>query len=314
MADEVHRIGSRTRQRALGIEADWRLGLSATWEREGDAEGTRAIEEYFERVLEPPYTLADAIADRHLCPYRYKVRIVALESQERADWLALTARIGQLIAQNDGHVTEAAKQLLIRRGRIIKKAARKVPEAVSILRENYSPGEAWLLYCEDSEQLADLKVALQQAGFHAFEYHTRMHGDALSALDEFERGGGIMLSINCLDEGVDIPRISHALILASSSTRRQFIQRRGRVLRPHASKHRALVYDLLVNPAGFDDPEAATFVRTELVRAFEFCRSARDSEATRVALEELAAEAGIDLNDPHAAHGEEIDEDAEDDV
>jgi superfamily II DNA or RNA helicase len=313
VADEVHRIGSPTRRRTLVVDADWRMGLSATWEREGDPEGSRAIEDYFERVLAPPYTLANAIEDGHLCPYRYKVHAVALETDERDAWLALSARIGQLIAQSDGHLTEATKQLLIRRARIIKKAAQKVSEAVRIVRQNYTPGEAWLVYCEDSEQVAHLKAALAAAGLHSFEYHTQMEGDALTALDEFERAGGIMLSINCLDEGVDIPRISHALILASSSTRRQFIQRRGRVLRPHPSKHRAVVYDVIVSVAGFEDAEAATFVRTELARALEFYGSARDSEATRVMLEQLAADAGVALDDPHAAHGSEIEEDAEGD-
>lgn len=312
VADEVHRIGSPTRRAAVDIEATWRLGLSATWEREGDVEGTRAIEGYFERVIAPPYTLANAIEDGHLCPYRYKIHVVALDSDERNAWLALTARIGQLIAQGDGDLSEAAKQLLIRRARVIKKAARKVPEAVRIVRESYEPGEAWLLYCEDSDQLSQLKNALDAAGLHSFEYHTRMEGDALAALDEFERGGGIMLSINCLDEGVDIPRISHALILASSSTRRQFIQRRGRVLRPHPTKYRAVVHDLVVELAGFEDPEAATFVRTELARALEFYESARNSEAARITLERLAAEAGVDLGDPRAADGSEIGEDEED--
>jgi superfamily II DNA or RNA helicase len=312
VADEVHRVGSPTRRRALTIDADWRLGLSATWEREGDPGGSAAILDYFEHVLEPPYTLHDAIRDGHLCSYRYIVHTVELNSDERERWLALSARIGRAIASADGEFTEQLRHLLIQRARIVKAARAKVPAALDVLNDRYTPGEAWLVYCDDSEQLAALRAACVHRGLHTFEYHTNMTGDATAALDEFARSGGIMLSINCLDEGVDIPRISHALILASSTTRREFIQRRGRVLRQHDSKHRAVIHDMLVDAGGFDDTEAARFVRSELARAWEFLQSATDSSAARVILARLADQAGVDLDDPTVARGVELDETTED--
>ncbi|MBL3199900.1 type III restriction endonuclease subunit R, partial [Klebsiella pneumoniae] len=76
-----------------------------------------------------------------------------------------------------------------------------------------------------------------------FEYHAAMAGDPQRTLDLFESQGGIVVSIRCLDEGVDIPAVSHALILASSKNPREFIQRRGRVLRKSPTKSMSYVYD-----------------------------------------------------------------------
>jgi superfamily II DNA or RNA helicase len=311
VADEVHRLGSPRRRSVFTIDSDWRLGLSATWRREGDPGGSDAILDYFERVLEPPYTLADAIRDGHLCKYRYLIHEIELDEDERNHWLEFSRRIGRAIAQAGGEVSESAKHLMIQRARIVKGARGKVRLARDVLENNYEPGQAWLVYCDDSAQLRALKEACTQRGLHTFEYHTNMTGDADVALEEFSLSGGIMLSINCLDEGVDIPRISHALILASSTTRREFIQRRGRVLRQHETKRRAVIHDLLVLAGNFDDPETVGFVRTELARATEFAMSAVDSNATIVRLEHLASQVGISAAGLVAGDGIE-DEDQDD--
>jgi superfamily II DNA or RNA helicase len=301
VADEVHRIGSPERRRALEIDAEWRLGLSATWERERDAGGSDAILGFFEHVLQPPYTLADAIRDGYLCKYRYLIHRVALDAEEREQWDELTAQIKRQIAIADGEVTESTELLQIKRGRIVKNASGKVPLAAEVLEREFAAGQAWLVYCDDSSQLAAIKQECRTRGLRCFEYHTNMTGDALASLQEFELNGGIMLSIKCLDEGVDIPRISHALILASSTSRREFIQRRGRVLRKHESKHLAVVHDAFVDSTGFEDPQTARFVENELRRAWEFAASAVDSEAMKVMLAQAAAEIGVSLEGLDAA-------------
>lgn len=79
------------------------------------------------------------------------------------------------------------------------------------------------------------------------------------------------MSIRCLDEGVDIPNVSHALILASSQNPRQFIQRRGRVLRRAPGKRLATVHDVIVVPVSAEnEPEQTSLLRSELLRAIEF--------------------------------------------
>ena len=187
VADEVHRIGSPRRQRALSIDADWRLGLSATWQREGDPGGTEAILSYFERVIEPPYTLADAIRDGYLCRYRYLVHEASLDDDEQRTWRDLTARIGRAIATAGGEITENARHLMIQRARVIKSARQKVPLALNVIDANYRDGEAWLVYCDDTIQLRALREACTRRDIHTFEYHTNVTGDADTALRRLRR-------------------------------------------------------------------------------------------------------------------------------
>jgi superfamily II DNA or RNA helicase len=311
VVDEVHRGGSPKRQNLLAIDADWRLGLSATWEREGDASGTAVIEGYFGGVIPPVYTLADAVRDGHLAEYRYFIHTVSLDEDERQQWEDLRARIGRTIAAAGGEVTESVRQLLINRARIVKSAREKVRVAVNVLEEAYEDGQAWLVYCDNQHQVHAVRQACEARGLRTQEYHTAMAGDGEVALADFARDGGILVAINCLDEGVDIPRISHALVLASSTTRRQFIQRRGRVLRLHGTKHRAVIHDLLVDTSGFSDPAGVSFVRTELARALEFVQSAVDSRGTELQIRELADTAGVDIDRPSAGVGIEDETDTE---
>jgi superfamily II DNA or RNA helicase len=288
VVDEVHRVGSPKRRRLLeGLDAEWRLGLSATWEREGDPAGTYAILDYFDGVLDPVYTLADAVAGGHLCRYRYVVHRMELSEDERAQWIEETGKIGRALAVAGGEVTESINQLLIRRARIIKQAAAKPRLAADVLASLFVDGDAWLVYCDNVTQLRTVRAAVEGRGVACMEYHRQVGGSEEASLAEFRRNGGVMLAIRCLDEGVDIPRIDHALILASSSTTREFVQRRGRVLRRADRKYRAEIHDVIVDATGFDDPTAATFARAELARAREFARSAEDSSATRLMLDRL---------------------------
>jgi len=306
VADEVHRIGSPTQQRILTIAAEWRLGLSATWEREGDTAGTDLIQNYFGGVIEPPYTLADAIRDGHLCDYRYFVHQVTLDDDERNEWREISKQIGRSIARARGEMDEPVKRLLIKRARVIKSARAKVSLTADLLQERYEPGQAWLVYCDGIVQLEAVRDALHERDIRTMEFHTQAVGAADVDLSEFADRGGVMLSINCLDEGVDIPRISHALILASSTTRREFIQRRGRVLRQHDTKVLAEIHDALVVPGDSDDAETATFIRREVARAIEFSGPATSSQEAEVQLRMLAQKYDLDITLGGVADGSDV--------
>lgn len=111
--DEVHRAGSFRRRMLLGdLDADWRLGLSATWEREGDDVGTAAILQYFEHVLRPEYTLADAVNDGYLSQYRYLIHVVQLTPEEQRTWLSVSQRISKAFAFAKGEVTKSIRHSL----------------------------------------------------------------------------------------------------------------------------------------------------------------------------------------------------------
>ena len=301
VADEVHRLGAKQAQGVLDLESGPRLGLSATPERAGDAAGTQAIFDYFEGIVPPPFTLMDAIASGALTPYSYDVSRVRLTEAEQGDWTASTAKIRRLYAQTrtseDERLQDRLKMELIRRARIVKKASRKVEAAADVLEAHYRPGSRWIVYCDDQVQLdAVLQRLRGRFGAGVYEYHSQMPGDRRRTLALFERAGGIVVSIRCLDEGVDIPAVDSALILASSRNPREYVQRRGRVLRRADGKSVARIHDVLVTPAvDPDEPPETSIVEGEIVRAVEFGRSALNPSCI-ADLEHLAIEFGIDFD------------------
>ncbi len=313
VADEVHQSGSAFNSRLFLLDSGPRLGLSATPERYGDPEGTARMFGYFGPVIPPPVTLADAIRAGRLVEYEYHPHPVRLTAVESDEWKSLTLRIIREIGgrgEDGGHrpLTEKAKMLLIRRARIAKKAEGKIPLCASVVSSSFREGQRWLVYCEDGVHLNGIMSALRSCGLSPIEYHTGMDGDMGATLDWFKSFGGVLVSIRCLDEGVDIPAVDHAMILASSQNPRQFIQRRGRVLRKAPGKDIAVIHDAIVVPVSLEDePEQIALLRAELARAVEFAESAINRNAG-AELRALAAEIGFD---PDRAGSEGIEDEGE---
>ncbi|QWD11443.1 DEAD/DEAH box helicase family protein [Polynucleobacter paneuropaeus] len=302
VADEVHQIGSPFNSRAMNIVAGKRLGLSATPQRYGDPLGTEAIFSYFGGVLPPVISLFDAIKAGRLVKYEYFPLIVHLSASEAEQWKEKSQEIKKEIAiASSGEkkivLSNRAKMLLIERARIAKKSSTKTSLAIKTISENFRHGESWLVYCEDQSQLREITTGLRSIGISPLEYFSEMDGSSIETLKLFQMQGGVLVSIRCLDEGVDIPSISHALILASSQNPRQFIQRRGRVLRKHPSKTFAKIYDAIVVPTSMEDePEQFSLLKSELTRAYEFSSNALNlSAGTELSL--AAGRLGLDLND-----------------
>lgn len=299
IADEVHQIGSPYNSQCLQIDAGHRLGLSATPKRFGDPEGTAKIFDYFGPVVPPPFTLADAVKSGRLVEYEYHPHPIHLTAEEADAWKSFTRQIGIEIlksknAEGETRLSDRVKMLLIQRSRIAKKASGKPRLAAQIVKKYYELGQGWLIYCEDGEQLSETMQQLKLEGIKPVEYHTGMEGDRDATLDWFRKFGGVLVSIKCLDEGVDIPAVSHALILASSQNPRQFIQRRGRVLRTATGKHLAIIHDAIVVPVSMDDePEQLSLLKSELLRAIEFSNSALNKSAG-AELRRIAREMGFD--------------------
>jgi len=313
VGDEVHGLGAKESSRIFEIDAVARLGLSATPERYDG--GTQAILDYFGPIIHE-YSIFDAITDGYLVKYRYYPIVVQLDDEEQMKWSGLSQKIGQAIARHGSF--EKANQdkdfqlLLIRRSRIAKKASAKLEAARSIVNDHAERGQRWLLYCEDQEQLGQVRDELSASNLDLpiYVFHSEMEGDRKATLEQFSDVGGIVVSIRCLDEGIDIPDAGHALILASSKNPRQFIQRRGRVLRlpnEEDTKDYASIHDVLVVPQPPVDPATDALVLGEIGRALEFCQHASNDECELVLLTQLA-QAGISLQDCREHVGIGIDE------
>lgn len=317
VADEVHQLGSTENSKLMTKPFGKRLGLSATPERYGDAEGTNNLLSYFDGVVGGEFTLADALKAGRLVPYNYHPMFVYLNEEERDRWAELTKKIRRLAAaspkDSNGNISPSLslKKQLINRSRIAKKANAKVRTAVAIIKEHYFEGNHWLVYCEDQNQVSDVLEGLRAAGLDPMTYHSSMSGDRERTLKHYIDNGGVMVAIRCLDEGVDIPCISHAIILASSQNPRQFIQRRGRVLRKADFKSKAEIWDMLVMPLEDDEENESvqdTLTRAELLRALEFGEHAMNQHEISD-LRKKAIEMDLDFTKVYPAQEEDIQED-----
>lgn len=272
VGDEVHSVGAPdTRQVLDRIHAGGRLGLSATPERYGDPVGTAAVFRYFGDILEPQFTLRDALDASVLVPYDYDFFTCALTDDEQESWAELTDKVAREIARNKGEISDYARLLLIQRARISKRALGKKAIARRVIMEEYTEGDRWLIYCSDVDHLREVREDLEDLSVPLLEYHSQDDSDHDATLAFFGNRGGVLLAIKCLDEGVDIPMINRALILASSTNPREYIQRRGRVLRRSPGKYSSHLYDVIVTGA---DGRAIT--PSEVVRAMEFARDSRN--------------------------------------
>jgi superfamily II DNA or RNA helicase len=312
--DEVHRAGSKNFSNIFGINSGSRLGLSATPYRYGDREGTKKIFDYFHGIIEPPFTLSDAIAAGRLCRYTYHIHEVHLQDDEIEEWQQISQKIRSYIkkAQRDenGKIipNNYLKLLFIKRARIIKRASEKVELAVNVIKGNYQAGQRWLIYCDSKSQLLEVSQALENTDIKHDEYRSEMGGNKATTLDYFITIGGILLAIKCLDEGIDIPTIDHALILASSKNPREFIQRRGRVLRKTPDKSFAEIHDAIVlPPIEGESLEDFSFVRGELLRAQQFSLSS-ENQAVRYKLRKLARVYDLDIDNIDNDFDFELDE------
>ena len=298
VADEVHRLGSNENRKLFGIRSGPRLGLSATPRRFGDDEGTKEIFNYFGDIVEPKFTLQNAIKSKVLTPYMYYVHKIELTEDEQIEWNNITNRIRKIYARiqksktMEPELEYRIKMLLIERARITKSAKNKTTMAIDVIKKHYGQNQRWIIYCDNQNQLFSVLAKLNENGFLANEYHSNMSGDKEETLRNFQVNGGILVSIRCLDEGVDIPNVTHALILASSKNPREFIQRRGRVLRKAIDKPLAYIHDVIVIPKKdnvSDNPSDTSILEGELSRAILFGLSAINpssvTDIKRIALE-----------------------------
>jgi superfamily II DNA or RNA helicase len=304
VADEVHRLGSPIRQKLFSINSGPRLGLSATPKRYGDKEGTDLILNYFERIIQPPFTLKDAIESGVLTRYFYYPNLIYLTNDEQNKWNEITKKIGVYLARHSNESTvkfsplrdQYIKRMLITRSRIVKNCVNKVELANKIISNQYSEGQKWIIYCDNQKQLKLVLEILSSKGLNAIEYHSEMFGDRDETLKYFRSNGGLLVSIKCLDEGVDIPEVTHALILASSQNPREFIQRRGRILRKSRNKHFAYLYDAIVAPINEDDEssKSLSILESELARALQFGESS-ENPSSILELQLIAIRFGLDI-------------------
>jgi superfamily II DNA or RNA helicase len=300
IGDECHHHGSASMVTALPAHAQYRIGLSATPMHYIDEERNARLKAYYGDIVYT-YSLEQAITDQVLTPYNYYPRIVELTDAEAGEFIALSDDIARMMAREDGagSLSQALTGLLMKRSRVIGAAVNKLPALIDVLKGR-RPEPHSLFYCGDGRvsfdddigedanedaapdrQIEVVSRLLDDLGWKPSRFTAReSRTDRESILSAFrDTSIDALVAIKCLDEGIDVPACSTAYILASSRDPRQFIQRRGRILRRSPGKEIAHIYDfVVVLPAGAHDESgvAKKLVSAELKRVAEFSQLARN--------------------------------------
>lgn len=273
IADEAHNFGAATSLRNLPHGIKRRIGLSATPERIYDEEGSIKLYEFF-NSFPPVYTykfsMRQAIDEGFLTPYYYYPYFVNLDHDELEQYLEITRKLLKFFDFANGKFRESATQLLIERKRIVHKARNKKTCLEQIFREvklNNGSLKYTFVYVpegynrdssEDSDSSIDeedIRIINEYSKIiNGFGYKTyQFLGETKNRdkiLNQFKNGElEILTAMKALDEGVDIPITKNAIFCASTGNPRQFIQRRGRVLRTFEGKDHANIYDMVVVPS-----------------------------------------------------------------
>ena len=277
IADEVHNLGAPASLRALGeLEFNARLGLSATPARWSDEE-TAALLEYFGPVVYE-FPLGKAITEKFLVPYAYYPHFVELTDEEMAAYVEITRRLARTpaaAADEDPGIEAQRGRLLRERAGVLNNAQAKAGSFEAALRAD--PGSRHTLVYTTPERMNETVRLVADVGrmVHRFTYRESAQ-ERRELLRLFAAGEiDVLVAIRCLDEGVDVPATETAYVLASSSNSREFIQRRGRILRRSNDKTSAVIHDFIALPATeFPDDEAWRYERSimkrELARFSEF--------------------------------------------
>lgn len=330
ISDETHNLGSQGILRLLpNIHLEKRIGLSATPNRKFDEIGNNAIQEFFND--KPPYivsySMEEALNIGWLCKYTYHPHIVKLTDQEMEKYKELSLQLLRmgLFDKETGSFrsTPEIEKKLLERKRIIHKAANKLDVFKGILRTEFDKRKNLkytLIYVpegietnfdetdvsietEDENRLINeyTKAVSQVDDTIMVKQFTSNSTNREDILKNFEESKiHVLTSMKCLDEGVDVPRSELAIFCASTGNPRQFIQRRGRVLRIHKDKIHAVIHDLVVVPEISDESNFEMekgLIKKELERVVDFANLSMNKTETYETLKNILEYYNLNLND-----------------
>lgn len=304
IADECHNMGLATMLNLLPkVNCKRRIGLSATPERQFDEEGNKKLFAFFnsKNGYTYEYSMEEAINKGILCRYYYYPHLVSLTDSEMKDYLKLSEKISKYYNRNSDSFKNdpILTALLLARKRIIHKAFNKVSVFNEILQEHYNRKrnlKYTLVYVPEGNDTNDYF----ESDFYSESDETETDNDAVHLIDiftksvrdidnrttvrqfissiaerdeileQFAKGDiDVLTSMKCLDEGVDVPRAELAIFCASTGNPRQFVQRRGRILRQHPDKQFAYIHDLVVIPEVNPNSDSYTMERSMLKKELE---------------------------------------------
>ena len=291
IGDEMHNLGAPIVFNSLPERANLRLGLSATPVRQYDPDGTDKLFGYFG----PPafeFGLGDAISAGCLTPYEYYLHEVTMSDREIDKWIELTEELSKagFRPDDDGQSivpTAKGERLLRERRAVLEQVSAKIGLLCELLRAmGPSSIQRCLVYASAKGPVLDQRRQIEQVNemlstlgviSHQFTSAETAYRDADHWLESFGRGDyQVLTAMKVLDEGIDIPQTDTAFLLASSTVRREWVQRRGRILRKTPGKALARLHDFIVVPPDPESAEGKSILKSELQRAVEFASLAEN--------------------------------------
>ena len=322
LVDEVHNFGSTELQKTLDVNYKYRLGLSATLERHNDASGTQKLLGYFgKKCIE--YNIERAIKEDKLTRYYYYPVVVYLTDNELIEYNKLSEKIAKSITY-DMHgikkLSDYGKMLLIKRSRIVAGAYNKLDKLKKIMLENnYTNDTHMLVYCgsttidngstnDEKQILAVCKMLGNDLSMKVTKFTSKENATERQRIKKGFINAEpyqVIVAIKCLDEGVNIPSIKTAFILASTTNPKEYIQRRGRVLRKSSNKEFSYIWDFITLPRELstlhlDNQETKydiSLVKKEIARMEEFGRISENPSQMDKLKSKLVETYGLDKFD-----------------
>lgn len=336
IADECHNMGSVSLVKRLKeIPYYRRIGLSATPERQFDESGNFRLRKFFgvQDKYTFEYSMEEAINNGVLCKYLYYPHVVRLTSDEMEVYVELSEKISKyfnFITCTFDEEDEVLKMLLLARKRIIHKAANKLPTFTEIMENRYKEKgnlKYSLVYVPEGNKpdyfrdIDDFDKSEEIHDDDEANHLINMYTEAITEIDEkvtvrkfisgqkdreeilqdFSKGKlHVLTSMKCLDEGVDVPRSELAIFCSSTGNPRQFIQRRGRVLRTHPEKKIAELHDLVVVPEISMNCSSyrmeQSLLKGELLRVNNFAQLSENPSFSEIELREVIDHYGLTLS------------------
>ena len=312
VVDEAHNFGAMNLKKTLIPKFNYRLALSATLERHGDEEGTQALLNYFgKKCIE--FSLDEAIEKKFLTKYEYHPIVVYLTEDELDEYHQLSKELSKCIIKKNGKVklTERGKVIAQKRSRVVAGAFNKTYALAKAIKP-YKNDNHILVYCgattideqdkngDDMRQIDAITELLgNQLNMNVAQFTSREDSLTRDMLKKKFYAGDylqVLVAIKCLDEGVNIPAIKTAFILASTTNPKEYIQRRGRVLRKYPGKEFAIIYDFITLPRPLDEAGNLTFdeirceksmVKNEINRMIEFKRLALNRMESDILIDDI---------------------------
>ena len=300
IVDEAHNFGSEQMINVMPWNVKNRIALSATFKRHMDKRGTQCLIDFFgDKCI--TYTLERAIEEKNLVHYEYFPIPVALTEYELSKYRQLSQKLKQFIVIKNGKmkISDAGKPIIYQRTRLLAGAENKVPLLMELM-EGYSKDNNILIYCgatsvEDDDsgeiirQIDLVTKKLQndyQMSVKRFTAEENLK-ERQNIKTYFAQGMyQVVTAIKCLDEGVNIPGIKTAFIMSSSRNPKEFVQRRGRLLRKSDNKKKAVIYDFITLPRELDNvvpndaDEDKAIIVGEVARMNEFGKLSDNPEVT----------------------------------